>query len=116
MVHQQIDHVRRHAQVVIQPRQHLQVGGFQLAAQLLLHLGDQHPEGAVVLQKGRQVLGAVYRALLRRGRRRRLRRTLDQAQPLQARFRRIQPQLAPAQPGLKLLLGDAPVRPHQKQV
>ena len=116
MVHQQIDHVRRHAQVVIQPRQHLQVGGFQLAAQLLLHLGDQHPEGAVVLQKGRQVLGAVYRALLRRGRRRRFRRALDQAQPLQARFRRIQPQLAPAQPGLQLLLGDAPVRPHQKQV
>ena len=87
VAHQQIDHIHRQTQIVIQSRQNLQVGGFQLFAQLLLRLGHQHTEAAVGLQQVGQLVGGIDPVLVRRGGR--LLSTLQKAHVLQSGFRRF---------------------------
>ena len=116
VAHQQIDHVRGHADLVVQPRQNLQVGGAQLLAQLLLRLGDQQAEALVVRQQTGDVLRRVHRTLLRRGGRRVLRRAGQNAQLLQHPLRRVDAQAADGQRPLQLLRGHAPSEPAQRQI
>ena len=116
MAHQQVDHVHRQAQIVIQARQDLQVGGFQLFAQLFLRLGHQHPEAGVVFQQVRQLLGRVGAALVGRFRDTAVRRPLQQPHVLQCGFRRVAPQQAPVEPLGQRLRRDRAVQPLEQQV
>ena len=114
MAHQQIDHVHRQTQIVIQRRQDLQIGGFQLLAQLFLRLGHQHAEAAVGLQQVGQLVGGIDPVLVRRGGR--LLSTLQKAHVLQSGFRRAEPELAPLQPSGQLLRRHGAVQPLEQQV
>ena len=116
MAHQQVDHICRKAQIVIQPRQNLQVRRFQALAQLLLRLGHQHPKAGVAGEEVRQVIRRIYRALLCRLRGLLLRGPVDESQLLQSRLRRMKAQLAPLQSTLQLLRRDTTIRPQQAQI
>ena len=116
VAHQQIDHIRRKAQIVIQSRQDLQVRRFQALAQLLLRLRHQHPKAGIAGEEVRQVIRRVHRALLCRLRGLLLRGPVDESQLLQSRLRRMKAQLAPLQSTLQLLRRDTTVRPQQAQI
>ena len=114
VAHQQIDHIHRQAQIVIEPRQDLQIGRFQPFAQPLLHLRHQHLKAAVRLQQVGQFLGGIAAALVRRRGRRR--GALQKAHVLQGRFGGGAAQLAPAQLFRQRLGGNGAVQPLQQQV
>ena len=116
VAHQQVDHVGGQAQIVIQPRQDLQVWGAELFAQLLLHLGQQKAEALVVLEQGGDVVGGVNRPILRRGGDGRGGGTGQQAQLLEHLLRRVDTQTADGQGLFQLLRRDAPAKALERQV
>ena len=64
VAHQQEDHVRRQAQIVVKAQQHGKVRGGQALAQLPLHLRRQRPEDAVLFKALGDVLALVGGRLL----------------------------------------------------
>ena len=113
---QQIDHVRRQAQIVVQPCQYLQVCGAQLFAQLLLRLGDQQAEALVVRQQGGDVLCGVNGLFRRRFGAGRL-GPRQESQLLQYPLRCVQPQAAHGGQHLfQLLRRYAAAEPLQRQI
>ena len=116
MAHQQVDHIGGQAQVVIQPGQDLQVGGAELFAQLLFHLGQQKAEALVVLQEGGDVVGGVDGPLLRRGGNGSGGGTGQQAQLLEHLLRRVDTQSADGQRLFQLLRRNAPAKALERQI
>ena len=94
----------------------MQVGGAELFAQLLLHLGQQKAEALVVLQEGGDVVRGVDRPILRRDGDGRGGGTGQQAQLLEHLLRRVDAQTADGQGLFQLLRRDAPAKALERQV
>ena len=115
MPHQQIDHVRRQAQIVRQSQQHPHIRGGEALAQLLFHLRRQQPEFLAALQTAGDVVplvagffvGRLRDLLRRRGQKPQLpQRQLRRFDPVS-----VPPQLAGQRPGLHIA-----VVPQERQI